>query len=299
VTPLRQRRLLRAKNRRVVTSERIYRIARFLDENAWIRAWVRINQSLAIAAILIATAGVYVALKKYDADDKRADEDRIASAWAVVRSASGKSSNGGQVAALERLVSFKVPLKNVDLSNTFVSGADLQRADLLDANFAGADMVGVNLQHAMLVGTNFKGARLAGAKLGGSRGGGTNFDNAILWFAELDVTTLADGDFADADLTGVKLVGIHPGVDYHLDPESRTLLQAKLDVACGKSDEKFSMKPDRWYGLKLPTKACPREVDEDELVMIGLMHSQDFADRMMEDAGKRDLRLPTAKPALH
>src|SRR5258708_1151966 len=79
------------------------RTADFLDARPGLRIWVRINQSLAVIAIVVAALSLFKALGKYEADEKKADEDRIAKAWDVIVRMAGKHANGGQVAALERL----------------------------------------------------------------------------------------------------------------------------------------------------------------------------------------------------
>jgi hypothetical protein len=41
---------------------------------------------------------------------------------------SGKQSNGGQVAAIERLNSMKISLNNINLHNTYLAGANFRNS---------------------------------------------------------------------------------------------------------------------------------------------------------------------------
>ena len=73
--------------------------------------------------------------------------------------------------------------KNVSLSETYLSGADLFAADLSGANLSGANLSGADLYKANLSGTNLSGADLSGAdlykaNLSGANLSGTELSNA-------------------------------------------------------------------------------------------------------------------------
>ena len=129
------------------------RLADKLEKNPLLRIWVRINQSLALFALVVAAIGFAVAIKKFDVDEKKADEDRLAKAWDVVSRMTGKQSNGGQVSALERLNSFGISLDFVDIHNTYSAGVNLRRAQLHKANLSGANLEGADLSGANLSST--------------------------------------------------------------------------------------------------------------------------------------------------
>src|SRR5437867_1209195 len=114
------------------------KIASSLETSPFIRIWVRLNQSSTILAFCVAIVGFLLALQKYDEDYKKADEDRIAKAWDVVSRMAGKKANGGQVSAIERLVSYSIPLDMVDLHDTYLANANLRGASLRGANMRGA-----------------------------------------------------------------------------------------------------------------------------------------------------------------
>jgi Pentapeptide repeats (8 copies) len=113
------------------------RFANFVESSPTVRIWVRLNQSATIFALFVALLGFLMAWHKYNGDIKKDDEDRIAKSWDVVIKMSGKKANGGQVSAIERLVSFSIPLDLVDLHDTYLANANLKGASLRGANLRG------------------------------------------------------------------------------------------------------------------------------------------------------------------
>ena len=88
----------------------------------------------------------------------------------------------------------KIP---VDLSNTDLQKAELQRACLAKVNFGNSNLAGAYLWDANLQGANLWKANLQGAIL----------QNANLQGAVLVVAKLEDADLTDANLTGTDLKG--------------------------------------------------------------------------------------------
>ncbi|MCK5584205.1 MAG: pentapeptide repeat-containing protein, partial [Elusimicrobiales bacterium] len=98
----------------------------------------------------------------------------------------------------------------------YLSRADLEWANLTEANFAGAYLRGANLRWAYLRsanlrkaymrGTNFSGAYLTRADLRGNLNG-ADLSGADLRWANLSGADLSDADFNGANLRGANLEG--------------------------------------------------------------------------------------------
>ena len=267
------RRLRRKQVDAVIVPARLSRFADFMEKSPAVRIWVRLNQSLAIAAIAVATISFMSAIKKYDADDRKADEDRIAKAWEVVGRMSGKQSNGGQVAALERLASFRISLDHIDLHDTYVAGVDLHFADLREANLIGADLTGSNLQGSNLSDANLHGTKLVGTNLAGADMSGSDMSEAKLMFAHVDLTVVMARDLRDMDLTGATLVFQDQNGEDIWDSFSDSLAEARdvpdmqklLDSAC--ADAKFATPMNPLSEVKMPKRRCKSGLDYNALAL--------------------------------
>jgi uncharacterized protein YjbI with pentapeptide repeats len=103
-----------------------------------------------------------------------------------------------------------------------LGGADLSKADLIEANLREADLSRVNLNRAMLMEAHLEGsdlkeaflmsANLYGASLRGADLSGTFLNNAVLWEANLVGASLNDAvlweaNLREADLSGANLSG--------------------------------------------------------------------------------------------
>jgi uncharacterized protein YjbI with pentapeptide repeats len=105
----------------------------------------------------------------------------------------GRKSEVVLFLAEAKLLSGRAPrvlLASADLSNTYLAGADLERADLSTTRLAGALLVGADLKRADLSYDDLSNARLQVAHLAG---------------ADLDSAHLTGADLRSADLTGVDL----------------------------------------------------------------------------------------------
>lgn len=106
----------------------------------------------------------------------------------------------------------------VDLSNTYLSGADLRGVNLggvnlVEANLEGAKLEGVNLKEAELERANLKRAELRGA----------NLKDAYLWRANLEGAKLEGANLKRAELGGANLI--------EAELEGANLKKAKLEIA--------------------------------------------------------------------
>ena len=101
-------------------------------------------------------------------------------------------------------------LRNSDLAEIDLTGADLRRADLRGANlreawFAEADLRGADFRKASLPGAIIAEARLGGAKLGDAFLFEADLADADLTGADLHNANFGDADLSDATLTNANL----------------------------------------------------------------------------------------------
>ncbi|HWW05879.1 pentapeptide repeat-containing protein [Collimonas sp.] len=265
---LRPRKHLR-RNRLTSTppKSRAATLADKFEKNPLLRIWVRINQSLALFALAVAAVGFAVAVKKFNVDERKTDEDRVAKAWDVVSRMSGKQSNGGQVSALERLNSFGISLDFVDIHNTFAAGVNLSHAKLHKANFSGANLEGVDLSGSNLDEADLSDANLVGANLSGAHMYQAKFRNAKLAFARIDLAIVMASDLRDADLTGAVIVfdDSEDGEvwaafsDSLADVRDLKDIQALFNTAC--ANPRFAPVMYSRLELKPPRRRCASELD--------------------------------------
>lgn len=109
-------------------------------------------------------------------------------------------------ADLSRANLINAVLVSADLSGANLEGADLRRADLTNANLVGADLSGANIE-----GANFTNANLTGAILKKTIVSSVNFSGANLENAKLSAFRASKSRFRDAILTGVNLKNVSFG----------------------------------------------------------------------------------------
>ena len=198
-------RLKEKRNTRINKRSNLKRLANYAESAPIIRIWIRINQSLTLLAIVIAAYGLNTTINKNKMDQVKADEDRIAKAWDLITKASGKSSNYGQVAALETLNSEHVSLDHIDLHNTFLAGVKLHGAKLRYANLKGATLAYADLSGAELRSTDLRNTNLVRANLAGADLVGASLDDANLSDATVDLAVLFSS-IKDTNFSAVKFV---------------------------------------------------------------------------------------------
>ena len=86
-------------------------------------------------------------------------------------------------------------LRGANLSEIFLSSADLKDSLMIGANMTGAKLSKANLQNCVLVNANLTGADLTGANLAGA-----NFTGADFSEANFDGAQIQGGNFAGAEL---------------------------------------------------------------------------------------------------
>ncbi|GEM_PF-5358862 len=110
--------------------------------------------------------------------------------------------------------SIKFDLKNTDLRDANLSGANFQKADfyeadLRDANLSGANFQDTNLQKAKLQGVNFKDANLVGAKLNSADLSFANFENTNLKETNLQEANVYEVNFKRTIIEGTNLAKVY------------------------------------------------------------------------------------------
>lgn len=100
-----------------------------------------------------------------------------------------------------------VCLREENLSEADLSGANLSRSDLRSAELSGADLSGANLSRADLRRTDISGVDLRSANLSGADLRGANLSRANLSRADLSGANLRSANLSGADLSGANLRG--------------------------------------------------------------------------------------------
>jgi uncharacterized protein YjbI with pentapeptide repeats len=101
----------------------------------------------------------------------------------------------------------KADLRRTDLREADLSGAGLIRADLREVNLGGANLRGASLGGADLSGTNLSGANLGGAGLSRTNLSGANLRGAGLSRTNLSGANLSGANLGGADLSRTNLSG--------------------------------------------------------------------------------------------
>lgn len=202
------------------------RAARVLEKSPVVRIWVRINQCATVLALAVALIAFGLAYKRYNEDNTKRDEERVKQAWDVVIRMAGRQSNGGQVSALEQLVSQGVFLGSIDLRKTYLAKARLKGADLHHANLGSVDLSEADLRSANFSGANLGNAILIGADLSNAKFEGANLAGAQLIGAKVDVSIILAASLRLADMTGVQFVYVDENGEEQWDWFNDTLAEA-------------------------------------------------------------------------
>ena len=243
------------------------RFANFLENNLYFRIWVSLNKAITILAFGMAVVGFILAWQKYGEDDKKSKEDRIAKSWDVVTRMAGKKANGGQVGAIERLVSYSIPLDVIDLHDTYLARVNLQGASLRGADLRGANLTGANLRGVDLSGANLRSAYLSKADLIGANLLDADLSYVNFFEARIDASVMQARDLTETDLTGAILLYLDEEGDDMWDAYWDTLGESsesngaswRLNSAC--SAKKWNVSQSKALPFAFPTHACKKLVD--------------------------------------
>jgi hypothetical protein len=163
----------------------------------WLCAWIaHLLSRWVLLEVLdyLGTFSILIAVIFYFAESGDRIKQKHYQAWQVINTAQGRGGSGGRIEALEELNADRVPLVGVDLSDAFLQGIQLNKAELPRSNFNSADLRGSSLQSADLAYVSFDTANL--------RSG--NLRNANVTYAGFQ-----DADLFGADLSGANLEGAH------------------------------------------------------------------------------------------
>lgn len=249
----------------------VERAARALEKSPVVRIWVRINQSATVLALAVAIVAFGLAYKRYDEDNRKRDEDRVEQAWDVVIRMAGWQSNGGQVSALERLVSQGIFLGAIDLHKTYLAKASLKGADLNHANLGSVDLSHADLRSVNFSGANLGNAVLIGADLSNANFEGANLAGAQFIGAKVDVSIILAGSLRLADMTGVQFVYVDENGEAQWDGFNDTLAEASeaedrqslMDSAC--ADTRYQKTQNKALPFTPSHKKCHHRVNYDRI----------------------------------
>jgi pentapeptide repeat protein len=143
----------------------------------------------------LGTFSILVAVIFYFAESGDRIKQKHYQAWQVINTAQGKGGSGGRLEALQELNADRVALVGIDLSDAFLQGVRLERADASRSNFGSAD-----LRESSFRSANLTSADLSTANLRGSDLHGVKLSNAVLNDADL-----AGADLSNAELAGAQL----------------------------------------------------------------------------------------------
>jgi uncharacterized protein YjbI with pentapeptide repeats len=124
----------------------------------------------------------------------------VQSSWRIVQETQGEKYDVRRIKAVESLVFWKEPFKNIPLAT-----ADLNQITIPNANLFGANLERTNLVNADLARSNLSSANLKSANLFGANLANTNLINADLYSADLERTNLSSANLSSANLSGANL----------------------------------------------------------------------------------------------
>lgn len=156
----------------------------------------------------LGSLSVLVAVLFYFSESGDRTMQRHYQAWQVVNTAQGKGGSGGRIEALEELNADRVPLVGVDVSDAFLQGIRLEKANLLRSNLSAADLRSCDLRFANLTESNLRSANLRGADLRAAIFRGADLRDTDVTGANLANADLTAAILDNADLSGVNLQNI-------------------------------------------------------------------------------------------
>ena len=153
----------------------------------------------------LGTFSILIAVVFYFAESGDRVKQKHYQAWQVINTAQGKGGSGGRKEALQELVADRVDLVGVDVSDAFLMGVRIPRANLARASLRGADLRmavfdQANLEYADLSSANIRNGSLVKANLEY-----TMFADSDLNGCNLTEANCEDSDFSRADLRNCEL----------------------------------------------------------------------------------------------
>src|ERR1700740_2861880 len=174
----------------------------------WIWDWLSYllaNWSFLEVLEYLGTLSILLGVILYFAESGDREKQRHYQAWQVINTAQGKGGSGGRTEALQELAADRVDLVGVDVSDAFLMGVRLTRANLARANLRGADLRmavfdQANLEYADLSSVNIRNGSMVKAELDYAMFADSDLNGCNLTGADCD-----DSDFSRADLRNCEL----------------------------------------------------------------------------------------------
>ena len=156
----------------------------------------------------LGSLSVLIAVLFYFSESGDRTKQKHDQAWQVINTAQGKGGSGGRIEALQELNADRVPLVGVDVSDAFLQGVRLEKANLLRSNLSAADLRESDFRFADLTESNLRAANFRGGDLSGANLHGADLQDSDLTGANLSSADLSEAILDNADLTGVTLRNI-------------------------------------------------------------------------------------------
>jgi hypothetical protein len=165
----------------------------------WVSNWLSYllgNWAFLEVLEYLGTFSILLGVILYFAESGDRDKQKHYQAWQVINTAQGKGGSGGRKEALQELAADRIDLVGVDVSDAFLQGVRLPRANLARATLRGADLrAGVferaDLEYADLTSANVRNGSFAKA----------NLQYAVFADGDLNGCDLSEADCEDADFS--------------------------------------------------------------------------------------------------
>jgi uncharacterized protein YjbI with pentapeptide repeats len=183
----------------------------------WIWDWLAYllgNWSFLEVLEYLGTFSILLGVILYFAESGDREKQKHYQAWQVINTAQGKGGSGGRKEALQELVADRVDLVGVDVSDAFLMGVQLPRANLARANLRGADLRmalfdQANLEYADLSSANIRNGSLVGANIEYAMFADSDLNGGNLTDANCEDSDFSRADLRNCELKNLKWKGIN------------------------------------------------------------------------------------------
>jgi uncharacterized protein YjbI with pentapeptide repeats len=182
----------------------------------WIWDWLSYllgNWSFLEVLEYLGTFSILLGVILYFAETGDREQQKHYQAWQVINTAQGKGGSGGRKEALQELVADGVDLVGVDVSDAFLMGVRLPRANLARGSLRGADLRmasfnRANLEYADLSSANIRKGSLVKANLEYAMFADTDLNGCDLTEANCEDTDFSRADLRNCELKNLEWKGI-------------------------------------------------------------------------------------------
>jgi uncharacterized protein YjbI with pentapeptide repeats len=182
----------------------------------WIWDWLAYllgNWSFLEVLEYLGTFSILLGVILYFAESGDREKQKHYQAWQVINTAQGKGGSGGRKEALQELVADGVDLVGVDVSDAFLMGVQLPRANLARASLRGADLRmalfdQANLEYADLSSANIRSGSLVKANIEYAMFADSDLNGCNLTEANCEGSDFSHADLRNCELKELKWKGI-------------------------------------------------------------------------------------------